>query len=159
MVEREARTSTATALLIDMSRSILPGAWDAAKRAALALDTLIRGKYPRDMLELIVSSVAQTLQMTDLPTLGWNEYTYGTNLQHALELARQVLRRERGGNRQIIVITDGEPTAHIAEGRPYFNYPPTWETFEATLREVVRCTREGITINVPAGHSPHMAVC
>ncbi len=160
VVEREARTSTATALLIDMSRSMYySGAWDAAKRAALALDTLIRGKYPRDMLELIgFSSVAQTLQMTDLPTLGWNEYTYGTNLQHALELARQVLRRERGGNRQIIVITDGEPTAHIEAGRPFFNYPPTWETFEATLREVVRCTREGITINVfLLEHSPYMA--
>lgn len=150
VIEREARTSTATALLIDMSRSMyLSGSWDAAKRAALALDTLIRGKYPRDMLELIgFASVAQTLQLTDLPTLDWNEYTYGTNLQHALALARLRLRAERGSNRQIIVITDGEPTAHIKDGRAWFNYPPTSETFEETLREVVRCTREQITINV-----------
>ncbi|HEV2127937.1 MAG TPA: VWA domain-containing protein [Thermomicrobiales bacterium] len=159
VIEREAHTSTATALLIDMSRSMYySGAWDAAKRSALALDTLIRGKYPRDRLELIgFSSVAHPLQMTDLPSLNWNEYTYGTNLQHALELARQTLRSERGSNRQIIVITDGEPTAHIEEGRPFFNYPPTWQTFEATLREVVRCTREGITINVfLLEHSPYM---
>jgi uncharacterized protein with von Willebrand factor type A (vWA) domain len=159
VIEREARTSTATALLIDMSRSMYySGAWDAAKRAALALDTLIRGKYPRDRLELIgFSSVAHPLKMTDLPSLSWNEYTYGTNLQHALELARQTLRSERGSNRQIIVITDGEPTAHIEDGRPFFNYPPTWQTFEATLREVVRCTREDITINVfLLEHSPWM---
>src|SRR5699024_5698805 len=61
---------------------------------------------------------------------------------------RARLRAERGGNRQIIVVTDGEPTAHMIDGRPWFNYPPTRETFEATLREVVRCTREQITINV-----------
>ena len=160
VIEREAKTGTATALLIDMSRSMYySGSWDAAKRAALALDTLIRSKYPRDMLELIgFSSVAHPLKLTDLPTLEWNEYTYGTNLQHALELARERLRAERGRNRQIIVITDGEPTAHIENGRPYFNYPPTWETFEATIREVVRCTREHITINVfLLEQSPYMS--
>lgn len=160
VIERESRTSTATALLIDMSRSMYySGSWDAAKRAALALDTLIRSKYPRDMLELIgFSSVAHPLKLTDLPTLEWNEYTYGTNLQHALEMARERLRPERGRNRQIIVITDGEPTAHIQNGIPYFNYPPTWETFEATIREVVRCTREDISINVfLLEQSPYMS--
>ncbi|MDQ3523568.1 MAG: VWA domain-containing protein, partial [Chloroflexota bacterium] len=160
VIERESRTSTATALLIDMSRSMYyTGSWDAAKRAALALDTLIRGKYPRDTLELIgFSSTASPLKLTDLPNLEWNEYTYGTNLQHALQLARERLRPERGRNRQIIVITDGEPTAHIENGRAQFNYPPTWETFEATIREVVRCTREGISINVfLLEQSPYMS--
>jgi uncharacterized protein with von Willebrand factor type A (vWA) domain len=147
--DREARTSTATVLLIDMSRSMIHnGCWDAAKRSALALDTLIRSKYPRDMLELIgFSATAHPLRMVDLPTLEWNEYNYGTNLQHALELAREKLRPERGRSRQIIVITDGEPTAHIHRGEVFFHYPPTRETYEATLREVVRCTREDITIN------------
>jgi len=150
VVDRESRTSTATVLLIDMSRSMLHnGCWDAAKRTALALDTLIRSKYPRDMLELIgFSATAHDLEVTDLPTLEWNEYNYGTNLQHALELARERLRPERGRNRQVIVITDGEPTAHIDDGEVRFNYPPTPETFEATLREVVRCSREDIRINV-----------
>ena len=147
--DRESRTSTATVLLIDMSRSMLNnGCWDAAKRSALALDTLIRNKYPRDMLELVgFSATASPLRMVDLPTLEWNEYTFGTNLQHALELAREKLRPERGRNRQVIVITDGEPTAHIEHGYPVFNYPTTPETYEATIREVIRCTREDITIN------------
>lgn len=160
VVDREARTSTATVLLIDMSRSMLHnGCWDAAKRTALALDTLIRGKYPRDMLELIgFSATAQPLDVTDLPTLEWNEYNYGTNLQHALELARERLRPERGRNRQVIVITDGEPTAYIDDGEVRFNYPPTPETFEATLREVLRCTREDIRINVfLLEQTPYMA--
>lgn len=147
--ETEYRTRTATVLMIDMSRSMLHnGCWDGAKKAAIALDTLIRGKYPHDMLEIVgFSSMAQRLQVTDLPLLEWNEYNYGTNLQHGLELARTLLRRERTGNRQIIVITDGEPTAHMVNGEVQFHYPPTAETFEATLREVVRCTKEDITIN------------
>lgn len=147
--DREARTSTATVLLIDMSRSMIHnGCWDAAKRAALALDTLIRGKYPRDMLELVgFSATAHRLQMTELPSLEWNEYNVGTNLHHGLQIARELLRPEKGRNRQVIVITDGEPTAYLENGEVQFNYPPTRETFDATLREVMRCTREGITIN------------
>jgi uncharacterized protein with von Willebrand factor type A (vWA) domain len=160
VLDREARTSTATVLLIDMSRSMLHnGCWDAAKRAALALDTLIRNKYPRDMLELIgFSATAHPLKLTDLPKLEWNEYTVGTNLQHALEMARTRLRSERGRNRQIIVITDGEPTAHIENGEVQFHYPPLPSTFEATLREVLRCTREDITINTfLLEQSPYMS--
>lgn len=160
VIDREARTSTATVLLIDMSRSMIHnGCWDAAKRAALALDTLIRGKYPRDMLELIgFSSYAHPLQVTDLPMLEWNEYTYGTNLQHALQLARETLASQRGKDRQIIVITDGEPTAHLVDGEVFFAYPPTQETFEATLKEVIRCTRDDITINTfLLEQTPYMA--
>ncbi|MGC4189892.1 MAG: VWA domain-containing protein [Thermomicrobiales bacterium] len=160
VIDREATTSTATVLLIDMSRSMIHnGCWDAAKRAALALDTLIRGKYPRDMLELIgFSSYAHPLKVTDLPTLEWNEYTYGTNLQHALQLARETLASQRGKDRQIIVITDGEPTAHLIDGEVYFAYPPTQETFEATLKEVIRCTRDDITINTfLLEQTPYMA--
>jgi uncharacterized protein with von Willebrand factor type A (vWA) domain len=157
--DTDARTSTATMLLIDMSRSMIHnGCWDAAKRSALALDTLIRSKFPRDLLGLIgFSATAHPLDMRDLPTLEWNEYAYGTNLQHALEMAREQLRPERGKNRQIIVITDGEPTAHIEDGDVYFQYPPTQRTIEMTLREVVRCTREDITINTFLLEStPHM---
>jgi len=160
VVDREARTSTATVLLIDMSRSMIHnGCWEAAKRASLALDTLIRSKYPRDMLELVgFSSTAHRLKVTDLPTLEWNEYTYGTNLQHALQLARELLATQRSSNRQVIVITDGEPTAHLVDGEVFFDYPPTRETFAATLREVVRCTREDITINTfLLEHTPYMA--
>jgi len=147
--DHDLRTSTATVMLIDMSRSMLHnGCWDAAKRAALALDTLIRSKYPRDLLELIgFSATASRLKVKDLPSLKWNEYSIGTNLQHGLQLAREILARERGRHRQIIVITDGEPTAHIAHGEVQFDYPPTRETLEETLKEVVRCTRDDIRIN------------
>jgi uncharacterized protein with von Willebrand factor type A (vWA) domain len=149
IIDRDVRTSTATVMLIDMSRSMLHnGCWDAAKRAALALDTLIRSKYPRDLLELIgFSATAERLAVTDLPTLEWNEYNIGTNLQHGLQLGREILARERGRHRQMIVITDGEPTAHIMNGEVRFDYPPTRETFEETLKEVVRCTRDDIRIN------------
>jgi uncharacterized protein with von Willebrand factor type A (vWA) domain len=147
--DHDLRTSTATVMLIDMSRSMLHnGCWDAAKRAALALDTLIRSKYPRDMLELIgFSATAHRLTVQDLPGLEWNEYNIGTNLQHGLQLGREILAKERGRHRQMIVITDGEPTAHIANGEVQFDYPPTRETFEETLKEVVRCTRDDIRIN------------
>ncbi len=147
--DTELRSQTATVLLIDMSRSMLyNGCWDSAKRAAIALDTLIRGKYPRDMLEIVgFSATAHKLKITDLPTLEWNEYNFGTNLQHGLEVSRQLLARSSAVNKQIIVITDGEPTAYFDHGEVQFHYPPTEATFEATLREVVRCTRERITIN------------
>jgi uncharacterized protein with von Willebrand factor type A (vWA) domain len=149
VIDHDLRTSTATVMLIDLSRSMLHnGCWDAAKRAALALDTLIRSKYPRDMLELIgFSATAHRLTVKDLPTLEWNEYNFGTNLQHGLQMGREILARERGRHRQMIVITDGEPTAHISHGEVKFDYPPTRETFEETLKEVVRCTRDDIRIN------------
>ena len=75
------------------------------------------------------------------------EFEYGTNLQHALIIARQLLGRSHGGNKEIVVITDGEPTAHIDNGQVEFAYPPTLRTVQSTLREVGRCTREGIVIN------------
>jgi uncharacterized protein with von Willebrand factor type A (vWA) domain len=76
-----------------------------------------------------------------------NEWEYGTNMHHAFMRARDLLARHKGGTRQIIMITDGEPTAHLENGRSEFNYPPTRRTIEETLREVQRCTRERITIN------------
>jgi uncharacterized protein with von Willebrand factor type A (vWA) domain len=124
------------------------GCFLAAKKVALALDSLIRGQFPKDDLFIIgFSAQAEQLKPEELPRLTWNEFVYGTNMQHGFSLARQLLSRSRGKNKQIILITDGEPTAHIEDGRPRFNYPPTRRTFEETLREVVRCTRENIVIN------------
>ncbi len=146
----EYSTRSSTVLMIDMSRSMFySGSFISAKRIALALDSLIRSKYPRDTLELIgFSYMAEALKQTDLPTLQWNEYQYGTNMQHGFQLARQMLSRQKGANRQIIIITDGEPTAHIEDnGEVYHSWPPMPRTFQKTLREVVRCTRDGIKIN------------
>ncbi|MDQ3780821.1 MAG: VWA domain-containing protein [Chloroflexota bacterium] len=155
----EYSTRSATVLMVDMSRSMLyNGCFHAAKKVALALDSLIRGKYPRDHLSIIgFSYMAQEIKAAELPSLDWNEYNYGTNMQHGFQLARQILGREKGSNRQIIVITDGEPTAHFEQGQVRFSYPPTPRTFQETLREVVRCTRDGITINTfMLERSPYM---
>ena len=132
-----------------MSRSmILRGCFRAAKKVALALNSLIKGQFPRDNLYIVgFSYYAKELKPESLPQLTWNEWVYGTNMQHGFMLSRQLLARHKGGNRQIIVITDGEPTAHFENGRVEFSYPPTWRTFQETLKEVQRCAREQITVN------------
>jgi uncharacterized protein with von Willebrand factor type A (vWA) domain len=144
-------TQSATAILVDVSRSMLfRGCFLAAKKVTLALDSLIRSTFPKDDLYIVgFSALASQLKPQDLPRLTWNEYIYGTNMQHAFETARTLLARSRGKNKQIILITDGEPTAHFEPGdpEPKFAYPPTMRTREMTLKEVLRCTREGITIN------------
>jgi len=118
-----------------------------AKKMAMALQTLISSKFPRDFLGIVgFSEVAREIKAEDLPTAMW-DYVYGTNLQHALALARKMLSHQYG-TKQIIVVTDGEPTAHIDErGEVFFNYPPVAETLRRTMAEVVRTTRAGITIN------------
>jgi uncharacterized protein with von Willebrand factor type A (vWA) domain len=103
--------------------------------------------FPRDYLGLVgFSETARVVTAAQLPEVSW-DFVYGTNMHHGFTLARQLLARQTG-NKQIIMITDGEPTAHITPGGDvYFNYPPVRETVEATLREVVRCTKQGIRIN------------
>jgi uncharacterized protein with von Willebrand factor type A (vWA) domain len=145
----EFMTQSSTVLLIDMSRSmLLRGCFMAAKKVALALNHLIRSQFPKDDLYIVgFSGVARELKPEQLPQLDWSEYQYGTNLQHALMLSRQLLGRRNSPNKQVIVITDGEPTAHLEDGDVFFNYPPTFRTIQETLREVVRCTRDRIVIN------------
>ena len=145
----ELNTQSSTVLMVDMSRSmILRGCFRAAKRVAMALNSLIKSQFPRDQLYIVgFSYLAREISPESLPTLTCNEWQYGTNMQHAFMLARDLLARHKGSNRQIIMITDGEPTAHFEGGRPEFSYPPTRRTIDETLREVQRCTRERITIN------------
>jgi uncharacterized protein with von Willebrand factor type A (vWA) domain len=145
----EQLTRTATVLLVDMSRSmLLRGCFLAAKKVAVALDTLIRTQFPRDHLSVIgFAYYAREIRPGALAELTWHGYEYGTNLQHGLLLARRILAREAAANKEIVVITDGEPTAHFEGGQVEFSYPPTRRTISETLREVQRCTKEGITIN------------
>lgn len=145
----EQLTRTSTVLLVDMSRSmLLRGCFLAAKKVAVALDSLIRTQYPRDDLSVIgFSYYAREIRPGALAELTWHGYEYGTNLQHGLLLARRILARQAGANKEIVVITDGEPTAHFEDGQVEFSYPPTRRTISETLREVQRCTRDGITIN------------
>jgi uncharacterized protein with von Willebrand factor type A (vWA) domain len=153
-------TRSATVLMLDMSRSMpLRGYFYAAKKVALALDSLIRSAYPRDTLHIIgFSDLAREIKPAALPHLSVNEYVYGTNMQHGLMLARRLLARDPGENKQIIIVSDGEPTAHIENGRPVFFYPPLPETFHKTLLEVKRCTRENIVINTFMLESNHHLV-
>jgi uncharacterized protein with von Willebrand factor type A (vWA) domain len=150
VVRRTEHSSQAsTVLMIDMSRSMfLRGCFLAAKKVAIALDSLIRSQFPRDSLYVVgFSNYAVELKPQSLPAITLNDYVYGTNMQHGFQLARSLLARHRG-NRQVIMVTDGEPTAHLDEnGRTYFAYPPTFRTIQETLREVRRCTRDRIVIN------------
>jgi uncharacterized protein with von Willebrand factor type A (vWA) domain len=145
----ERLSQAATVLMVDMSRSMpMRGCFAAAKKVALALNTLIRGQFPRDRLYVVgFSDYARQLQAESLYGLSMNECVHGTNIQHGLLLARRLLAAHRSGTRQIILITDGEPTAHVEDNRVHFSYPPSPQTLQATLREVQRCTREDIIIN------------
>ena len=142
-------TSTATAMLVDLSWSMaLRGSFQAAKKVALALHNLITTKYPKDSFHIIgFAAYAKELKPRELPYLQWDEYVLGTNMQHALLLAEKLLARHPGGAKQIIMISDGEPTAHLEGGRAQFAYPPTPETIRATYRAVRHCTAKGIAIN------------
>jgi uncharacterized protein with von Willebrand factor type A (vWA) domain len=142
-------TSTATAMLVDLSWSMaLRGSFQAAKKVALALHNLITSQYPRDSFYIIgFAAYAKELKPHDLPYLQWDEYVLGTNMQHALLLAEKLLAKHSGGTKQIIMISDGEPTAHLEGGEAQFAYPPTPETIRATFRAVKHCTRRGIAIN------------
>ena len=145
----ELLTQTATAVMVDLSWSMaLRGSFQSAKKVALALHNLIKAQYPRDQLYILgFSAYARELEISELPYVRWDESVLGTNMHHALMLARRLLARHTGGTRQIIMISDGEPTAHLERGRSQFSYPPSPTTIRETLKEVRRCTREGITIN------------
>jgi uncharacterized protein with von Willebrand factor type A (vWA) domain len=149
VLESERSVQTSTVLMLDMSRSMpLRGYFYAAKKMALALDSLIRTKYPRDTLYVVgFSDYAREIGPGMLAQLSYSEYVYGTNMQHGLMLARRLLHRHRTANRQIIIVSDGEPTAHMEGTSAVFMYPPLPETFRKTLQEVRHCTREGIVIN------------
>ena len=145
----EQLTRTATVLLVDMSRSmLLRGCFLAAKKVAVALDTLIRTQYPRDHLAVIgFAYYAREIRPGALAELTWHGYEYGTNLQHGLLLARRILARQAAANKEIVVITDGEPTAHFENGQVEFSYPPTRRDDPGDAARGARCTKDGITIN------------
>ena len=145
----EHMTKASTVLLLDQSRSMgLFDNWQAAKKVTLALMALIRSQYPRDALYIVgFSDYAREIKEEELAKLSWNAWVSGTNLHHALMLSRKLLSREKGGTRQILVITDGEPTAHLEGDRAFFSYPPSYRTEQETLKEVRRCTQEDILIN------------
>ncbi len=147
--QSEEMTRSATVLMLDLSLSMpMRGNFQAAKQMAIALDGLIRMQYPRDSLHIIgFSSYARTMKKEELPYLGWDEFDPYTNIQHGLQLARKLLSKERCTNKQILLVSDGEPTAHVEDGQIYFQYPPSLRTIQLTMREVKYCTKQDIIIN------------
>ncbi|NUQ55271.1 MAG: VWA domain-containing protein [Dehalococcoidia bacterium] len=145
----ELLTQTTTVIMLDLSWSMaLRGSFQAAKKVALALNNLISSQFQRDSLYIIgFSAYARELKADQLPYVRWDESVLGTNMHHALMIAQSLLAKHAVGTRQIIMISDGEPTAHLERGRSYFAYPPSPITIRETLKEVKRCTQKGITIN------------
>jgi uncharacterized protein with von Willebrand factor type A (vWA) domain len=145
----EQLTQTATVMMVDLSWSMaLRGSFQAAKKVAMALQNLISTQFARDSLYIIgFSAYARELKAEQLPYVRWDESVLGTNMHHALMMAQNLLAKHKTGTRQIIMISDGEPTAHLERGRSYFAYPPSPITIRETLKEVKRCTQKKITIN------------
>ena len=145
----EQLSQVATVLLLDQSRSMgMFGNFASAKKVALALYWLIHSQYPRDNFDVIgFSDYAMEIKSEELPEVSWNAWVSGTNMQHAFMLSRKLLSKQHVSSKQILMITDGEPTAHLEGGHAYFNYPPSYRTIEETLKEVKRCTQDGIVIN------------
>jgi uncharacterized protein with von Willebrand factor type A (vWA) domain len=150
VLETERRTSAAVCLLVDQSYSmLLRDTWGMAKATALALHSLVSTRFPQDALEVIgFSLLARTVRPAELPDLD-AAVGQGTNLHHALVLAGRHLDRHPEAEPVVLVVTDGEPTAHLEpDGYPIFDYPPDPRTIELTLAEVTRLTRRRATINV-----------
>jgi uncharacterized protein with von Willebrand factor type A (vWA) domain len=150
VVETERRTGAAVALLVDLSYSMaLRGTWGAAKSTAMALHSLVTTRFPQDAIQIIgFSSTAQVLRPETLAELSVDTLQ-GTNLQHGLMLARRFLAHHRDAEPVILVVTDGEPTAHLEDdGTPFFCWPPMPETIARTVAEVERVARSGAVLNV-----------
>jgi uncharacterized protein with von Willebrand factor type A (vWA) domain len=150
VAETERRSAAAVSLLVDLSYSMaLRGTWAAAKQTALALYALLRTKYPQDAIQVVgFSNYARELRETELASLGW-DMVQGTNLHHALMLAGRHLDRHPEHEPVVLIVTDGEPTAHLQrDGRPWFDWPPSPETLELTLAEVDKMTRRHAALNI-----------
>ena len=148
--ETERRAAAAVCLLVDLSYSMaLRGTWGVAKQTALALHALIRSRFPQDSIQVVgFSNYARELRETDLAGLGW-DMVQGTNLHHALVLAGRFLDQRPEHDPVVLIVTDGEPTAHLRrDGQYWFDWPPAPETLELTLAEVDKMTRRRAPLNI-----------
>ncbi len=148
--ETERRGAAAVCLLVDLSYSMaLRGTWGVAKQTALALHALVRSRFPQDAIQVVgFSNYARELRETDLAGLGW-DMVQGTNLHHALVLAGRFLDQRPEHDPVVLIVTDGEPTAHLRrDGQYWFDWPPAPETLELTLAEVDKMTRRRAPLNI-----------
>jgi uncharacterized protein with von Willebrand factor type A (vWA) domain len=146
---QEQLTQSATVIMLDMSLSMrMNGNFEAAKIVSIALNSLITGKFPKDSLYILgFSSLARRMTPVELTGITWDDFTPYTNMQHAFLMGRKLLEKDRSPNKQIIMVSDGMPTAHLENGRIVFHLPTTQRCIDITLREVNNCTRAGIIIN------------
>ncbi|MGH3097571.1 MAG: vWA domain-containing protein [Streptosporangiales bacterium] len=160
VTETERRTQAAVALCVDTSWSMVAeGRWVPMKRTALALHHLVSTRFRGDELALIgFGRYAQRLQLGELTAME-GAYEQGTNLHHALLLAAQHLRRHPSAQPVVLVVTDGEPTAHLEpDGEPIFSYPPLPETLGRTVRAVDDLARQGAAVTwFQLGDEPRLA--
>jgi uncharacterized protein with von Willebrand factor type A (vWA) domain len=150
VAETERRATAAVALCVDLSFSmVMEGRWGPMKQTALALSHLVATKYPQDALQIIGFDLyALPLTQQELAAVD-PDRPKGTNLQHALRLAGRHLRRHPDADPVVMVVTDGEPTAHLLDdGEAVFSWPPTVQTIRETIAEVDQLTRYGATLNL-----------
>jgi uncharacterized protein with von Willebrand factor type A (vWA) domain len=150
VAETERRASAVVALCVDLSYSMFAdGRWGPMKQTALALSHLVATRFPQDALQIIgFGRYALPLTAGELAAAE-PDFVQGTNLQHALMLARRHLRKHSDGDPVVLVVTDGEPTAHLEpDGEAVFAWPPRPATIRATVDEVDRLTRYGAVLNV-----------
>jgi uncharacterized protein with von Willebrand factor type A (vWA) domain len=160
VVETERRTTAAVAVCVDLSFSMVQeGRWGPMKQTALALAHLVETRFRHDALQIIgFDRTARRLSPVQLADIE-PEWVQGTNLQHALVIAARHLRRHPEAEPVVLVVTDGEPTAHIgSDGRPVFSWPPTTQTLRATVGQVDELSRFGAAINFfMLGEDPGLA--
>lgn len=147
-------TQATTILLLDMSWSMSwAGRFPAAKRVALAMDQLIRSRFPRDHFHVVgFSTRAREIPVRELPEVSWDIGDPFTNLQEGLMVAERLIRRHPSPTPQILVITDGQPTAYFDDKQLRVEWPTGFggvspHAVAETLKTVRRVTRKGITIN------------
>lgn len=160
VAETETVTRAAVALLVDQSFSmVMNDTWSAAKTMALALHSLTSTSFPLDALQVIAfANMARVVDPMEIPNLQASEIQ-GTNLEHALMLAGRFLDRHPGAERIVMVVTDGEPTAHLSpDGGWWFDWPPTQETIAQTVAQVDAMTRRRVAISwFRLGDEPRLA--
>ena len=145
----EQAVRSATVIMLDMSLSMrMGGNFESAKIVSIALNSLITSKFPKDRLHILgFSAVARRMTPEELTYISWDDFSPYTNMHLAFTMARKMLEKERAANKQIIMISDGQPTAYVERNQILFHLPPTQRCIDVTLHEVQNCTRAGIIIN------------
>lgn len=167
--QHEGTTSCSTVVLLDMSGSMMRyGRFLAAKKVAMAMQSLVRGRFPQDSIDFVgFYSGANKIPEAALPLVmpkPVTVYDYSvrlkvkldnldaapqhfTNLHMGLQIARRILKKRTSENKQIFIITDGQPTAHIEGDWCYLLYPPDERSTIATLKEAALAARDGCRIS------------